>query len=468
MRVFFATTPYQKQRRSIDIQPMLGIFLLPQMLRECGCQVDVELNIEEGLEVESDALVGRALKSDVICLSALSFNWACIKRFVELIDRQGERPPIIVGGVHPTLVPDYIMRSSPADILVVGEGERTLLELIDYYRGRRTLAQIQGIYYRDDGQIRSTPPRELLTSDELAQLPCIDWNDYPVGSAVLPVQTSRGCLMSCTFCSIPFRGSWRPFPLKHVMNSIEACLKAMPGDGPRSILFADDCFTADRAFAISVLTNVTREFPQVRLTIEARVRDMMKPGFLETIARSSVEGMQVGIECGYDKGLRRIRKGLSVSEVKDFTRAASEMGMGAKVLHSFIVGFPWETTAEIRATIDLAFFLADRYGSSIQINWWIPMPGNAIFRDLCSSYGVDESIFDQENYSIRQDLFFRMRPWITKKEMNAVESYLMSQASSFPDVIKSGSVFSNSWGDTLLRIREYCTSMNCPLPDFLR
>ena len=448
MRVFFATSPFFRTSDTKSVhyfESLPGIFLLSEILRSKGCEVEVELNLDVKLAESSQELMRHALQADFICLSASSFSWGYIRDFLTLLSPDSH-PPILLGGVHPTLVPDYLVRTSPVDVTVaIGEGEEIIIEYLDYLQGKRERNSIKGICYQENGQVIMTEKRPLLNTKELGRIPPIRWDDYPDKFKFLAVQTSRGCLMNCAFCSIPFRNSWRPFPLHHILSSLELGLDKMSGDGPKSVVFADDCFTPDMAIALKVLKNVTEKFPKVRLNLEARVRDLLKPGFLEKIKESPTQVIQVGVECGYNEGLRKIRKGLCIEDVEELCIRANELGIGHRIRYSYIVGFPWEQVEEIKATIDFAYRIVSKYDGIVQINWWIVVPGNILFQSIVDKYGIDESIFDHTEWSVSEEVFFRTHPWLTVDLINYFKEYsnLLKLINSHIPAI--GSVFSGPW-----------------------
>ncbi|MGV8027056.1 MAG: B12-binding domain-containing radical SAM protein [Anaerolineaceae bacterium] len=448
MRVFFATSPFFRtsDMKSVHyFESLPGIFLLSEILRSKGCEVEVELNLDVKLTESPQELVQHALQTDFICLSASSFSWGYIRDFLALLT-PCSHPPILLGGVHPTLVPDYLVRTSPVDVTVaIGEGEEIIVEYLDYLQGKRERKSIKGICYQEDGQIIKTEKRPLLSTKELGQIPPIRWDDYPENIKFLAVQTSRGCLMNCAFCSIPFRNSWRPFPLDHILTSLELGLKKMSGNGLQPVVFADDCFSPDMTIASNVLEKVTEKFPKVRLNLEARVRDLLKPGFLEKIKDSTTQVIQVGVECGYNDGLRKIRKGLRIEDVEELSIHANKLGIGHRIRYSYIVGFPWEQVEEIKSTIDFAYRIVSKYDGIVQINWWIVVPGNTLFQSIVDKYGIDESIFDHAEWSVSEDIFFQTHPWLTVDLVNYFKEYSNLLKLINAHIPAIGSVFSGPW-----------------------
>ncbi len=451
MNVFFATAPFDRpkdSKASHYFEPLPGIFLLSEILRTEDCEVDVELDLDLQVTEFPNSLLKRALSADFICLSASSFNWGALKAFLHLLAKHSP-PPVVVGGIHPTLIPEYLVLTSPVPIIaVIGEGEQAIIELLQYFRGQRKQTDIKGICYQENEQVIFTPQRPLLTTEELGKTPLIHWDDTQDNLKYLSVQTTRGCLMSCAFCSIPFRRSWRPFSLSHILRSIEVGMHKLPEAGRKYVVFADDCFTPKQSFAIDVLDEVQKRFPQVRLNIEARVRDLLKPGFLEKLAQSPVEMMQVGVECGYDAGLRKIRKGLKITEVEELGQRSYELGIGHRIRYSYIIGFPWETMRELKTTIDFAYKIARRYGGVVQINWWMTVPGNPLFIDTAQKYGFDEAIFDNIGWSHDKDIFFKTHPWLSMDTVQFMQQYANLLMLLNTDIPAIGSVFSGPWVST--------------------
>ena len=453
MKILFVTAPshtYQEDYLNVFLQPLAGAHLIPELLRELGCEVDVVLDLNPTLkdEVLLDGLIGRALTSDAVFLSATSFNWGLLKSFavaLKRVRRSCSSPVVVVGGVHATLVPHYIATLPEIDVVVPGEGESVLSDLVASLQGMRPLRGVEGIIYRDGAQLVESPPRPLMSSEELGRVPVIQWTDLAETPRFLPVQTSRGCRMNCAFCSVPFRKSWRPVPLDHILRSIESALKKMPGEAPKSILFGDDCFTADTTFAINTLEAVRREFPDVALTLEARINDLLRGHLLEVVKESNIQNIQVGVECGYDEGLRKIRKALKTTAVWNLAARAQALGISAKIRYSYVIGFPWEDLRRMMQTVNFAYKVVIAHGGIVQVNWWLVVPGNSLFRETCSMHGFDESIYDRPSWHLAKDVFLESHPWLTEDAIDAMTNYCGFLAMCHPAIPVIGSAFNGPW-----------------------
>ena len=453
MNILFLSCPSVRddtQKTVVFLQPLSGANLLTQLLRDAGHEVRLVLDAHRVL-VDKDRLADfdrQAARADLICLSATSFNWNTLMRCAEHIrGRLSTCPPIVVGGVHATLVPRHLVATGVVDIAVAGEGEKAIFDVVRALEGKEPLRSVQGIHYRDGDAVVATPPRALMSSDELGQVPNLRWDDCEANPPYLTVQTSRGCKMQCTFCSIPFHRSWRHFPTDHILKSISICLEKMDGHANPHVLFGDDCFTAEPAIAAGILDAVSREFPRVALTIEARIGDLMNDALFAAVSRANCRCIQVGVECGYDAGLRAIRKGLTTQDVRGFAERAENAGFNSIVRYSYMVGFPWESARQCCASIDFAYGIAVRCPCVVQVNWWHTVPGNRLFDEVAARYGYDESICDIDNWFADKNVFFRTHPWLDEDSVEYVTEYASLLAMLHPHIPIVGSAFGRPWTD---------------------
>jgi anaerobic magnesium-protoporphyrin IX monomethyl ester cyclase len=144
----------------------------------------------------------------IIGISAKSQNFAAARIVARIAKEINPHVVVIVGGPHPTLDARDTLKCKEIDIAVRGEGERTIVELLEYFDRRRDrLDQISGIVFRKDGDLVATPPRELI--ENLDELPfayehvsetLINYRDFPP-DAFRRIFAVRGCPNACFFCS---------------------------------------------------------------------------------------------------------------------------------------------------------------------------------------------------------------------------------------------------------------------------
>jgi hypothetical protein len=205
-------------------------------------------------------------------------------------------------------------------------------------------------------------------------------------------------------------------------------------------MFTDDCFTGDVEKLRAVESALGRFAPDVGIGIEARAPDLLSTKTLAVLKNLNVEFVQVGVECGYDEGLRKIRKGITIEQVIASTHALHSIGLDDRVKYSFIVGFPWETADAVLRTVNFALSLGSRYRNKVQINWLLIVPGSDIFEQFRREGLVGYADYDALPPSI-PGLFMRSHPSITEADTTMVHDYAVFAQQSYPWVGALGNLF---------------------------
>ena len=102
--------------------------------------------------------------------------------------------------------------------------------------------------------------------------------------------------------------------------------------------------------------------------MKVRVTDIMQVGFLENIPEKIIDNIQIGVEAGYNEGLKKVRKGITIAQLEECAEHLYELDLQDKAFFSFIIGFPWETITEIKSTISTAAYLYDNFKILANIN----------------------------------------------------------------------------------------------------
>ncbi|MDP3789611.1 MAG: cobalamin-dependent protein, partial [Candidatus Omnitrophota bacterium] len=186
----------------------LGLLCLSTSLKDNGYNpVIIDATVYGDYMGEIAPHLEDAVAVGITAMSAQVYSGCKIAEFI-----RKKRPglPIIWGGVHPTLYPEDTVNSPLADIVVLGEGDETLVELLDCLKSGKPLREVKGIVYKSDGSISRSPDRPLLAdmpSIDYSLLPQIDkymWADlYPFRREkvrCVDLHAGRGCFYECTFC----------------------------------------------------------------------------------------------------------------------------------------------------------------------------------------------------------------------------------------------------------------------------
>jgi anaerobic magnesium-protoporphyrin IX monomethyl ester cyclase len=303
----------------------------------------------------------------------------------------------VIGGIHPTVSPAQAMQAPAIDFAVKGEGEQTMLDLVEALNGDRALADIPGLLYREEGKVRQNRERPLI--DDLDSIPVPDWSllrkgvySYPdaLHHPAFPVFTSRGCPSRCIYCQTKnmFTLKFRTRSAANVVDEIEHLVKAQ---GAREIHIWDDVFTAnpDRVFAVR--DEMKRRGLRVPISFPNGMRaDQVSPEILRALKEMGAYSVAFGIETGSAEIMERIRRGLTKEEIVRAVGWAKAEGL--ETWGFFLIGLPTETKAQIEETIAFARFL-DLDVAKFHVMQ--PYPGSTAFfqlegKGLIQNYNYDQ------------------------------------------------------------------------------
>ena len=297
--------------------PNLAISSMAGNVRRPGCDVkllDLVLHPYGVRRVVKEAI--QDFRPDVLGLSAMSFQYQSACRIAQLARSLDPSLRIVLGGYHATLAAEEIGREgslSPFDFVVRGEGEATLSELLGAIDGGGEAYQrVSGLSYRCGGEFVHNPERELL---DVAQIALPDrsarllHHRAGLNGFIDSVETSRGCTLTCSFCSIRhmYGQSFRRFPIDRVIEDIRRA-RAL---GARRIFLSDDNITLDvdrfkqlcRAIVDSGLTDIrySTQVSSVGIADNTELVVLMREANF-TIAFIGIEGLN-------EENLRFMKKG---------------------------------------------------------------------------------------------------------------------------------------------------------------
>jgi len=361
----------------------------------------------------------------LIAFSVNSFNWSNTKVIIQRIADNFPDVKIALGGLHPSIFDKHVLESSDAHIVMRGEGEKIIVNLCNALEYNMTLEGVKGITYKLNGNVLRNEDEIELTVEEMENTPYPAYELLPSSNPYtqLPVETSRGCRFSCAFCSIPHRRNWRGLSVEHVIKRVKHALqfKDNINRGTR-LLFVDDCFTANGERAINVFKKLHRLYGYTeKVFIEARVTDILKNQILQNIPLQMVSSMQIGVECGYNEGLKKIRKGLTVEQLFSALEILKQYQFDKHCFLSFIIGFPWETMEMINKTLDTIELICTKYKIVCNLNWLLLLPSDLWWEKEDFNIHIEEDMFDNLLWYANSDYFFTTHPLISMEDIIQVE-----------------------------------------------
>jgi anaerobic magnesium-protoporphyrin IX monomethyl ester cyclase len=396
MRVLLVQTPLPEREhlggsRSLAlvtnrIAP-LGLGYLAAAGRRAGHDVAV---YAPGTGGSHDDVLSRLETSrfDLVGLSVTTPYYAAARRLVMAIRSGFPRMVVLLGGSHPTALPERTLEEIPAHAVVVGEGELTFVEILERLcGGDRELDGIPGTAVASAGGVVRAPARPLVEDlDTLEQPardllpPLRDQRPTPASYRRLPLGvlfTSRGCPFPCTFCDTSVFGDrFRVRSPAAVCAEVEDLVRR---HGAHEIRFFDDDFAHDRDRVLDICDRLQRFRPRVPWTCLMNAHEA-DADLLGAMRRAGCWQVLYGLESGSPAVLKRLRKPLTLEGSRRAVRLAREAGLSVRA--DFLVGTPGESLAEMHQTVEFA--IRNRLDLA-HFNKFMPYPGTVLYEQLVAA-----------------------------------------------------------------------------------
>jgi len=320
----------------------------------------------------------RRFQPEVIGISVLTMMFPEVQKLAQEIKRVSPDALLLAGGVHPSAMPEQMLNDTEFDVIVIGEGEQTLREIL----AGGDLSEIHGLLYRDGDELKRTPPRELLKNLDELNLPAynffeLDRYDVPTllwkKSRIAMSESSRGCPFSCIFCAsrLVFSHLWRPKSPDYVIAEVNQLLDW----GFEEIHFQDDAFSTDLSRAKEICHRILaldRRFPW-ELYNGIRI-DRVDDEFLALAAKAGCYRVRFGVESGNQRVLDSIGKRVTLAQIREAFRLTRKHDIETIAL--FIFGLPEETNEAMEDSINLARSLPVDFA---RVSVLSPCPGTPLY-----------------------------------------------------------------------------------------
>ena len=328
----------------------------------------------------------------------------------------------VIGGPHTTFMPLETLKNSKAlDIVVLGEGEETIVDLAKtYHSGENNggyLSEVKGIVYRDknnwsnnNNNLKLTQPRPLIKDLDSLPFPArhlVPFKSYNVSKNQSGgIVTSRGCVYSCGYCSssLIMGKKFRSRSPDNVVDEIEELVYQY---NIRDIAFMDDTFMLNKTRAHRIAQEIKARDLDVSFVASSRV-DMVNKNLLSKLRNAGMNTIYYGVESGSQRVLNLMKKGINLKQAEKAVKSAKNVGL--EVLASFILGYPGETEKDINKTIDFSIKLDPDYS---QYSILTPFPGTPIYYDL-----KNKGLLNTENwekYTVMKPVLKYEKLGLTKK-----------------------------------------------------
>jgi radical SAM superfamily enzyme YgiQ (UPF0313 family) len=383
--------------------PRLGTVLLSTILRERGYEVKAfieDIAKPDWLFIEN---------SDVVCISTITSTVTKAYKIGKRLKALGI--PVIMGGAHPTFLPDEAMEY--ADFVIRGEGEHSLVELLEYMeKGTPALTGIKGLSYRDRDE-RNVHNLSGEFIEDLDSLPEPDlslvhnWNP----SNTYPVSTSRGCPYNCKFCSVI-----QMFGRSYRFKSIEATLKELKyvaSVSKATKFIVDDNFTADKRRTKEILRGMIAEGIKMLWSAQVRTDVARDQELLRLMADSGCHTLYIGFESINPRTLKLYNKKQGLEDIISCIRTVKDHGI--HIHGMFVLGADTDDVETIRGTAD---FATGHGIDTVQFLILTPLPGTPLFHDMMKSGRLLHT--DWSKYDVQHVVF---KPQLMSTAILQIETF---------------------------------------------
>lgn len=293
---------------------------------------------------------------------------------------------VVAGGHHATFVPEQFLRGY-FDVVVMGEGDETIMELTKAVEAHEDLSSVKGIVYKDkEGKIRRTHPRPLVLNLDKLPMPAFDlvekdkytFEIFGKNHSVACIETARGCPYACEFCSVtPTWGNvWRSKSNNRVLSELGEIKKL----GYDWVFFVDDIFVVypNIKQRMELFDKMINQDLKIKFITQMRVDVTAKrPDVIQKASDAGLSIAFLGVESGDDETLKNMHKGTVTSLAERAVKVLHDNGV--IVLIGLILGAPYDTFKKMWKTIKFAYRLSDFGADGVQFSIYTPLPGTRAF-----------------------------------------------------------------------------------------
>ncbi len=369
---------------SLEATAPLGILAVATPLLRAGYQVRVvDSTITPDFQKSVMAEIG-----DALCLAVSLVTGPMIRETVQ-VAREAKRLfphlPVILGGWHPSLLPDQTLAAEYVDVVVVGQGEEALLQVVQHIAAGVSLAGIRGVGYKEYGELVFNPPRTLKPLRDMPpkayQLADFDAYERVCGRRWAMYISSLACPYSCAYCTNEgvYGRQWNALEAGQVVEETSDLVSRY---GLELLWVVDDNFLVDRERALAIAEGLIRRGVRFDWSIQSSTNlvNRLNVDQLKLLRQAGLSQICHGAESASPRVLKLMNKDFQKPEtILDAAEKCTRAGI--RPSFNVIFGFPGEGESERRETIRFIMAVCRRYpGAEFWTNIFTPYPGSPVMR----------------------------------------------------------------------------------------
>ena len=408
--------------------------LLTAVLRKNGYTVNhVDANTNNLTEDELYQIL-REKVGNVVGISALSVEYRdAVHKTFAIIKKANSEVKTVLGGVYPSISPDVAKEDKNLDFIVIAEGEKRLIDLMDCIKNKKPFDTVDGLHFRDDQKKWKYNPKTIAGgNDNLDDLPFPDYSDYDTKKLFswsqkytqnfqfrqLPMtilMTSRGCVYKCTYCGAgkdgnPINDGIKRRSPNSILDEIKSLVK---NHGIREIIFVDDSLLLPRDRIVDILKGITklreegydlvwksnnldlRHIPLPHTVKEKKGKDDL----LFWMKESGCYQISISLESGSPETFKRMKRPTNLDHAVIRLNEMRNYGFD-EIASNFIIGMPGDTWNDILTT----FEFADRITNQEKLLDYslfsiaTPLPGTEMYEDAKKMEVIPKDLKPEDFY----------------------------------------------------------------------
>jgi anaerobic magnesium-protoporphyrin IX monomethyl ester cyclase len=386
----------------------------------------------------------RTLNFDAVGFGCIVTGYKIVKEIAMIVKKVNPAAWVIVGNSVASSIPQALLKNTMVDIAVIGEGDITIVEVLDCLDECGNLQEVEGIYYKDKNEIKRTAARKIVADIEAIPFP--EWElfdvqrylgmsnkyvsePYPMTLEKIrafPVNTARGCAFNCTFCYHVFKNN--AYRYRSALNIIEEISELQKRYQVNYINFWDELTMLSIKQSEMLVDTILASGLEFYWTAACRgnLFKMKDIDLLKKMKKAGCIGLGYSLESANQNILKSMNKRLDPLDFTEQVKVLKKAGIVSWT--SLVIGYPEETEETIRETFELCY-QNDIYPSS---GFLLPQPGTPIY-EYATQNGF---IIDEESYLMdmgdRQDL----RVNLTKIPNNQLHDYVSAHLRRIRDKLK--------------------------------
>lgn len=399
---------------TVAFTPPLGLAYLAAMLEENGTKVQVIDAIAEAADqyIQEDGYLIRGLtveetveriepNSELIGISCMfTQDWPWMRILIRAIRARFPNAVIVGGGEHLTALPEFCLRDCPElDFCVLGEGEETLVELVNNLDDPQRLREVAGLSFLNRGKYVQTCSRKRIRAVD--ELPYPAWHHFNMEVYLssrnahgvfrgrsMGILATRGCPYKCTFCSNPvmYGNLWMARSPSDVLDEIELYMDKY---GAENIDFYDLTFILKKSWILEFCGEIERRGMNFTWQLPTGTRsEVIDDEVSRALYRTGCRNITYAPESGSPATLKRIKKQVDLGKLTKSIRSALAAHVNVKV--NMVIGFPDDERSDMVKSVLFAWKLALLGTHDLAFFIFSPYPGSSLFDQLRAEGRIGE------------------------------------------------------------------------------